>query len=98
MKSVLRKISCETTGLPFRERFLSTKILGGRLSYCRNKNKAFYEGELGEAIERCAIENEAALTLNDLKKHENEWCGTISQEFENFSLHEILQTLKVLRL
>jgi len=75
---------------PFSGEIFINKDLGRTLTLiAETKTKAFYEGELGEAIERCAIKNEAALTLNDLKKHENEWCGTISQEFENFSLHEI---------
>ena len=55
----------------------------------RTKCKAFYEGELAEAIERCAIQNNAALKISDLKQHKNEWCGTISKQFYDCELHEI---------
>jgi len=53
------------------------------------KCKAFYEGELAEAIERCAIQNNAALKISDLEQHKNEWCGTISKQLYDFELHEI---------
>ena len=53
------------------------------------KCKAFYEGELAEAIEHCAMQNNAALKVSDLSQHKNNWCGTIFQQFNDFELHEI---------
>ena len=53
------------------------------------KGRAFYEGELAEKIEASAIKHDGALRLADLAKHEPDWCGTISQDFDSVTLHEI---------
>ncbi|MDU8913489.1 gamma-glutamyltransferase family protein [Aestuariicoccus sp. MJ-SS9] len=53
------------------------------------KGKAFYEGELAEAIEAFAIEHGAALRVSDMAAHQADWCGTISQGFDDVTLHEI---------
>jgi gamma-glutamyltranspeptidase/glutathione hydrolase len=50
---------------------------------------AFYRGELAERIAAFAREHGAALTVDDLAAHENDWCGTISKSFGDASLHEI---------
>jgi gamma-glutamyltranspeptidase/glutathione hydrolase len=53
------------------------------------KGKAFYEGELAEAMETFAKEHGAALRVSDLAAHEVDWCGTLSQGFDDVTLHEI---------
>jgi gamma-glutamyltranspeptidase / glutathione hydrolase len=53
------------------------------------KGESFYRGELAERIAAFAIAGGAALTGNDLAAHRNDWCGTISQDFGNATLHEI---------
>jgi gamma-glutamyltranspeptidase/glutathione hydrolase len=53
------------------------------------KGEAFYRGELAERMAAFAKEHGAALTVDDLAAHENDWCGTISKDFGEASLHEI---------
>ncbi|MDJ0823311.1 MAG: gamma-glutamyltransferase family protein [Paracoccaceae bacterium] len=53
------------------------------------KGKAFYEGELAEAMEGFAKEHDAALRVSDLATHKADWCGTISQSYGDVALHEI---------
>lgn len=51
--------------------------------------EAFYRGHLAERIAAFAREHNAALTVDDLAAHTNDWCGTISQRFGEVDLHEI---------
>ena len=51
--------------------------------------RAFYEGDLAEQIEEFAIQCDAGLRLSDLANFKPDWCGTISNKFDNFDLHEI---------
>ncbi|MEO0381879.1 MAG: gamma-glutamyltransferase family protein, partial [Pseudomonadota bacterium] len=53
------------------------------------KGAAFYQGDLAEAMEAFAIESGAALRVSDLAAHRTDWCGTISQTFDDVTLHEI---------
>jgi len=53
------------------------------------KGKAFYEGDLAEAIEAFAKTHDAALRVSDLAAHAPDWCGTLSQTFDDVTLHEI---------
>ncbi|MEF2550346.1 gamma-glutamyltransferase family protein [Aurantimonas sp. A2-1-M11] len=50
---------------------------------------AFYRGELAERIAAFARESGGAMTEADLAAHENEWCGTIRQDYGGVDLHEI---------
>lgn len=51
--------------------------------------EAFYTGPLAEKIAAFAAEHDAAMTMDDLAAHRNDWCGTISQGFAGGELHEI---------
>ena len=53
------------------------------------RGNAFYEGEIAHAIAAFAHEHDAALTAADLAAHMPDWCGTISQGFDDLALHEI---------
>ncbi len=53
------------------------------------KGRAFYEGEIAEEIAAFAKANGGAMTVEDLAAHRNDWCGTISQTFDDVELHEI---------
>lgn len=53
------------------------------------RGEAFYRGELAEKIAAFARAHDAALTLDDLAAHENDWCGTVSQGFAGHKVHEI---------
>jgi gamma-glutamyltranspeptidase/glutathione hydrolase len=55
----------------------------------QTKGEAFYRGELADRIEAFAKEHDAALTAADMAAHRNDWCGTISKEFGDATLHEI---------
>lgn len=50
---------------------------------------AFYKGEIAEEIAAFAKANGGAMTVADLSNHHNDWCGTISQKFDEVELHEI---------
>jgi gamma-glutamyltranspeptidase/glutathione hydrolase len=51
--------------------------------------RAFYEGEIAQEIAAFAKANGGAMTVEDLKAHRNDWCGTINQTFDDVELHEI---------
>ena len=53
------------------------------------RGAAFYEGTLAEKIEASAKAHGAALSVADLAAHRADWCGTISQSFDDVTLHEI---------
>jgi gamma-glutamyltranspeptidase/glutathione hydrolase len=53
------------------------------------KGEAFYRGPLAEAICDFAALHGAALTREDMAAHTVDWCGTISQRFDDLELHEI---------
>lgn len=53
------------------------------------KGQAFYESDLAEAMEAFAKDHDAALRLSDLADHRPDWSGTISQGFDEVTLHEI---------
>lgn len=53
------------------------------------RGEAFYRGELAARIAAFASETGGAMTEADLAAHENEWCGTISQDYGGVDLHEI---------
>jgi len=53
------------------------------------KGQAFYRGELAKRIADFAAQHGAALTVEDMAAHTNDWCGTISMDFGDVQLHEI---------
>jgi len=53
------------------------------------RGAAFYTGDLAEAIEEFAREHGAVLQVSDLAAHKVDWCGTLSQSFDDVTLHEI---------
>lgn len=53
------------------------------------KGQAFYTGDLAKKIANFAKMHGAALSMQDLAEHRADWCGTISQQFGDVSLHEI---------
>jgi gamma-glutamyltranspeptidase / glutathione hydrolase len=55
----------------------------------RSHGKAFYQGELAEAMVNAAKQAGGALTLADLANHRADWVGTIEQSFAGTQLHEI---------
>jgi gamma-glutamyltranspeptidase / glutathione hydrolase len=53
------------------------------------EGEAFYRGGLARRIAADAARHGAALTEDDLAAHEPDWCGTLSQSFGDYDLHEI---------
>ncbi|HVY98454.1 MAG TPA: gamma-glutamyltransferase family protein [Dongiaceae bacterium] len=72
-------------GEPFRSAALAQSLR----QIAESKGEAFYRGALAEKIAAFARQHDAALTVEDLAEHRNDWCGTIHQEFGAVTLHEI---------
>ncbi len=53
------------------------------------KGKAFYEGEIAQALERFSREHGGALTAADMAAHRPEWVTPIQQHYRGHTLHEI---------
>ncbi len=71
------------------ERFSFPALAGSLKKIAETKGRAFYDGALGEAmIDHCA-RNGGAMTLDDLRGHRVDWCGTLAQDFADVSVHEI---------
>ena len=53
------------------------------------KGEAFYHGDLAKKIASFAKKHGAALTLDDLAQHKNEWVEPIGIDYRGYTLHEI---------
>lgn len=53
------------------------------------QGKAFYEGEIAQALERFAREQGGALTVKDLAAFQPEWVTPIERNYRGHTLHEI---------
>uniref|UniRef100_UPI0032EECE26 gamma-glutamyltransferase n=1 Tax=Pseudomonas caspiana TaxID=1451454 RepID=UPI0032EECE26 len=51
--------------------------------------RAFYEGEIAEAIVGFARQTGGALTLDDLRNYQPEWVKPISKSYRGYDVHEI---------
>ncbi len=49
----------------------------------------FYQGEIAEQLCKFVQANGGALSLSDMQAHRADWCGTISQHYRGYDLHEI---------
>ncbi len=70
-------------------RFRNPEQAQSLAAIAETNGRDFYEGALAEKIAADARKHGAALTLEDLAAHRPEWCGTISSDFDDLSLHEI---------
>ena len=71
------------------ERFRNPDAARTLRAIAETGGRAFYEGDIARMIEDHALANGGAMTVADLAAHENDWCGTISQTFDDVELHEI---------
>lgn len=71
------------------ERFANRAAAGTLRQIAESRGAAFYRGPLAERIAAFAAEHGAALTAEDMAAHELDWCGTIAQDFDGATLHEI---------
>ncbi|KQO66046.1 gamma-glutamyltransferase [Methylobacterium sp. Leaf87] len=55
----------------------------------QTKGRAFYEGEIAEAVERHAAAHGGAMTLRDMAAYRPEWVTPTAQNYRGHTLHEI---------
>jgi gamma-glutamyltranspeptidase / glutathione hydrolase len=55
----------------------------------QSKGEAFYRGELAEKMASHSAACKGAMTASDLAGHQCDWCGTISQQYRGYTVHEI---------
>lgn len=53
------------------------------------RGRAFYEGEIAEAMERHARANGGAMTVADLAAYKAEWVEPIAKNYRGYTVHEI---------
>ena len=71
------------------ERFINLNAAESLRAIAESKGKAFYEGHLAEKIAEDAKKHGSALSVEDMAANKPDWCGTVSQQFDDISLHEI---------
>lgn len=71
------------------ERFRNPGAARTMRAIAETGGRAFYEGEIAEKIAAFARAHGGAMTVADLAGHRNDWCGTLSQGFDDVDLHEI---------
>lgn len=71
------------------ERFRSLDMARTLQTIGETDGRDFYEGRLAGQIAADARAHGAVLTEDDLAAHRPEWCGTISTDFRDVTLHEI---------
>lgn len=55
----------------------------------QSKGESFYKGDLAQKMVAFAQEHDAALSLEDLAGHAPDWSGTMSQDYQGVTAHEI---------
>ncbi len=71
------------------ERFINKAAAATLKSIAETQGESFYRGHLAELIAADAAKHSSALTAEDMAANKPDWCGTVSQQFDQFSLHEI---------
>ncbi len=61
----------------------------GLRAIAATQGRAFYEGEIAEALARFVAEHGGALTRADLAAYRPEWVTPIAQHYRGYTLHEI---------
>lgn len=71
------------------ERFVNKSAAHTLQSIAETRGESFYRGHLAEQIAADAARHGGALTVEDMATNSPDWCGTVSQQFDDFILHEI---------
>ncbi|MFK7995513.1 MAG: gamma-glutamyltransferase family protein [Granulosicoccus sp.] len=71
------------------ERFTSKAAARTLKSIAETKGESFYRGYLAELIAADSAKHGGVMTIDDLADNKPDWCGTVSQSFDEFTLHEI---------
>jgi gamma-glutamyltranspeptidase/glutathione hydrolase len=61
----------------------------GLRAIAETKGRAFYEGEIAEALVRFSKQHGGAMSLQDLAQYRPEWVEPIAQNYRGYTLHEI---------
>jgi gamma-glutamyltranspeptidase/glutathione hydrolase len=61
----------------------------GLRAIAQTKGRAFYEGEIAEAMVKFSTQHGGAMTLQDLAQYRPEWVEPIAQNYRGYTLHEI---------
>jgi gamma-glutamyltranspeptidase/glutathione hydrolase len=61
----------------------------GLRAIAETKGRAFYEGEIAEALVKFSNQHGGAMTLQDLAQYRPEWVEPISQNYHGYTLNEI---------
>jgi gamma-glutamyltranspeptidase/glutathione hydrolase len=61
----------------------------GLRAIAETKGRAFYEGEIAEAMVKFSNQHGGAMTLQDLAQYRPEWVEPIAQNYRGYTLHEI---------
>jgi len=61
----------------------------GLRAIAETKGRAFYEGEIAEALVRFSKQHGGAMSLQDLASYRPEWVEPIAQNYRGYTLHEI---------
>ena len=61
----------------------------GLRAIAETKGRAFYEGEIAEALVRFSKQHGGAMSLQDLAAYRPEWVEPIAQNYRGYTLHEI---------
>jgi len=61
----------------------------GLRAIAETKGRAFYEGEIAQALVRFSDQHGGAMTLKDLAEYRPEWVEPIAQNYRGYTLHEI---------
>ncbi len=61
----------------------------GLRAIAESKGRAFYEGEIAEALVRFSKQHGGAMSLQDLAQYRPEWVEPIAQNYRGYTLHEI---------
>ncbi len=71
------------------ERFVNPHAARTLKEIAETRGESFYRGRLAEQIAAAARANGAALNEADMAENQPDWCGTVSQAFDDVELHEI---------
>ncbi len=71
------------------ERFVFANAARGLEAIAKTKGRAFYEGEIAQALVDHSNANGGSLSLTDLAQYRPDWVEPISMDYNGYTLHEI---------
>ena len=71
------------------ELFVNQPLANTLESIAATRGEAFYRGSLAQQLAAHSQANGGAMTLDDLASYQAQWCGTLSQDIGNVTVHEI---------